>query len=106
MRNKYGGWGNRKPHAVLGGIDPILQGGEDAQLTARKVHMYSRYFDGYWVFYEGVVQGSKHEYIYDRWWKIANDAIVHEKDTVLFDLRRELPHLAEQWLDNLNATLP
>ena len=103
MRNKYRG---RKNHVILGGLDPQVLDGSDAMLNARKAELYGEHFDGYWVFYEGVIAGSHQERTFDAWWKLANESITGQRRSVVYDFRERHPHLAHEWLDKLNADLP
>lgn len=95
MQRKYQG---RGPHRVLGGIDPIVPGGEDPQFVARDVAAMSQVGDGYWVFYEGVQAESRHAAQFERWWKIANEAIEAGTFEVLRSVRTWNPHVAEEFL--------
>ncbi|MGI5818174.1 MAG: hypothetical protein ACOX9R_08760 [Armatimonadota bacterium] len=95
MQRKYAG---RVPHAVIGGIDPVVPGGEDPQFVARDVAAMSKVGDGFWVFYEGVQADSRHGQRFEAWWKVANEAIETGTFEVLTSVRTWNPHVAEEFL--------
>ena len=75
-----------------------MPGGEDPQFVARDVAAMSQVGDGYWVFYEGVQAESRHAAQFERWWKIANEAIEAGTFEVLRSVRTWNPHVAEEFL--------
>jgi hypothetical protein len=95
MQRKYQ---DRGPHLVLGGIDPVVPGGEDPQFVARDVAAMSEVGGGYWVFYEGLDADSRHAQRFEQWWKIANEAIETGTFEVLRSVRTWNPHVAEEFL--------
>ena len=95
MQRKYA---DRAPHVVLGGIDPVVPGGEDPQFVARDVAAMSEVGDGFWVFYEGVEGDSRHGRRFEEWWTIANEAIETGTFEVLKSVRTWNPDVAQEFL--------
>lgn len=98
VHRRAAAYADRGPHRVLGGVDPIVPGGEDPQFAARSVTAMSQAGDGFWVFYEGLRPGTAHARSFERWWRVANEAIETGTFEVLTSVWEALPHRAGEFL--------